>query len=42
VPPAFSAFAKQQSQEVQEKHLLEMPFVSQFQVLTECGRLWKP
>ncbi len=40
-PSAFSAFVKQHSQEVREKLLLEMPSVSQSQVMAECGRLWK-
>ncbi len=40
-PSAFGAYVKQHSQGVRAKLLLEMPSVSQSQVMAECGRLWK-
>ncbi len=40
-PSAFSAYVKQHSQGVKARLLLEMPSVSQAQVMAECGRLWK-
>ncbi len=39
-PSAFGLFLKQKSQQVRNKPMLEMPSVSQSQVMAECGRLW--